>query len=70
MSRLEGNAMRDVDDSEVQQAEAARDQARARYDQADEAWKTLAYERLQADVCGKLMHDAHNGITDDIGLRL
>jgi hypothetical protein len=49
--------MRDHDDPEVRQAEAARDQARARYDQADAAWKTLAYERLQADVWGKLTRD-------------
>jgi hypothetical protein len=45
--------MRDHDDPEVRQAEAARDQARARYDQADAAWKTLAYERLVADMWGK-----------------
>jgi hypothetical protein len=49
--------MRDHDDPEVRQAESARDQARERYDQADEAWKTLAYERLQADVWGKLTRD-------------
>jgi hypothetical protein len=45
--------MRDHDDPEVRQAEAARDQARARYDQADEAWKALAYERLVADMWGR-----------------
>ena len=53
--------MRDHDDPEVRQAdaevrraEAARDTARERFDQADAAWKPLAYERLQADVWGKL----------------
>jgi hypothetical protein len=45
--------MGDHDDPEVARAEAARDTARERFDRLDEAWKPLAYERLQADVWGK-----------------
>ena len=49
--------MREVNDPEVARAEAARDTARARYDCADEAWKTLCFERLQADVYGTLTRE-------------
>ena len=49
--------MPEVDDPEVARAEAARDTARARYDRADEAWKALCFERLQADVYGTLTKD-------------
>jgi hypothetical protein len=49
--------VREVNDPEVARAEAARDTARARYDRADEAWKALCFERLQADVYGTLTRD-------------